>query len=112
MLEAYAEADLLNKSVSIHRRTIGEYLNHNQQGVKYRQEAIVERIHVPTSEPLFLELQHFIDCILRNGHPLVSARDAFQTIRVAKTIRDLIVERLINFAPAFELPSRDLTTAI
>jgi len=58
-MEAYVEGDLLNKSLAVHRRTIGEYLPHN----KYRQESIVERVHVPSAEPLQLELQHFLDCV-------------------------------------------------
>jgi predicted dehydrogenase len=63
-LDAYVEADLLNKSISVHRRTTAEYLAHNQRGIKYRQESILEGIHVPSQEPLFSELQHFVDCVL------------------------------------------------
>ena len=63
-LEAFVEGDLLNKSISVHRRTVGEYLNLNHRGVKYRQESVIERIHVPIFEPLFLELQHFVDCVV------------------------------------------------
>lgn len=93
---AYLEADLLNKSIAVHRSTIGEYLSHQQQGVKYRQESIIERIHVPTFEPLLLELQHFTDCILTNKPPLVSVRDGFRAMRLAAAIRDTIRDRLIN----------------
>lgn len=89
-LEAYVEADLLNKSLSVHRRTIGEYLNHNRRGVKYRQESIVERIFVPTLEPLFLELQHFVDCILHGSPPQVSARDGLNALRLVMDIRNTI----------------------
>ena len=110
-LEAYAEADLLSKNVSIHRRTKGEYLNHNHRGVKYRQESIVERIHVPTSEPLFLELQHFIDCVLRNKSPLIPARAGLETLRIAIAIRDEISTNLINLSPTLELTKRSVSTS-
>lgn len=90
--EAYLEGDLLNKSISVHRRTIGEYLNNN----KYRQESIVERIHVPIFEPLFLELQDFVDCIIEGKAPRVPARDGFNALRLADAIRAMIHERLID----------------
>jgi predicted dehydrogenase len=90
--EAYLEGDLLNKSISVHRRTIGEYLNNN----KYRQESIVERIHVPIFEPLFLELQDFVDCIVEGKVPRVPARDGFNALRLADAIRAMIHEQLID----------------
>lgn len=89
-LEAYVEADLLNKSLSVHRRTVGEYLNHNRRGVKYRQESVVERIFVPTLEPLSLELQHFVDCVLHGSPPQVSARDGLNALRLVMDIRNTI----------------------
>jgi predicted dehydrogenase len=95
-LEAYLEGDLLNKTISVHRRTIGEYLNQNHQGVKYRQESIVERIHVPPFEPLFLELQHFIDCVLKGKPPAVPARDGLKALRLAAVIQNAVRERLVD----------------
>lgn len=85
--QAYLECDLLNKSISVHRRTIGEYLPHNNQGLKYRQESIVERIHVPTFEPLFLELQHFVECVVEGKPNLVPARDGLKALRLVENIR-------------------------
>ncbi len=98
-LQSYVESDLLNKSISVHRRTIGEYLNSN----KYRQESIVERIHVPIVEPLFAELQHFISCILEDKYPLVSTRDGLKALRLSTVIRNTIHERLININVVKEL---------
>ena len=91
-MEAYLEGDLLNKSILVHRRTIGEYLNNN----KYRQESIVERIHVPIVEPLFAELQNFVECILEGKSPRVSARDGLKALRLANTIQNTIRECLID----------------
>jgi len=91
-LEAYAECDLLNKSVAIHHRTVGEYLHRQQSsaGGGYRQESVVERIHVPTAEPLFLELEHFVDCVRTRQAPLVTATHGLATLRVAEEIRRAI----------------------
>jgi predicted dehydrogenase len=92
-MQAYLECDLLNKSIAVHRRTVGEYVNHHQQGVKYRQESVVERIQVPIFEPLFVELQHFVECISQHKRPSVTARDGLRALRLAETIRAAASER-------------------
>jgi predicted dehydrogenase len=112
-LEAYLECDLLNKSIAVHRRTVGEYLSHNQRGVRYRQESIVERIHVPTYEPLFLELQHFVDCVLERKSPAVRARDGLKALRLAETIQAAVYERMAaQGAPKPMLSSRPEPTVL
>lgn len=85
-MEAYVEGDLLNKSVLVHRRTVGEYYSSN----KYRQESVVQRIHVPGFEPLFLELQHFIDCIVEGTTPRIPARHGLNALRLASEIQRVI----------------------
>ena len=89
-LEAFVEGDLLNKSIAVHRRTTGEYLANS----KYRQESVVERVQVPASEPLFLELQHFTQNILEGKLPQVPARQGLRVMRLAGTIRENCGERL------------------
>jgi predicted dehydrogenase len=91
--DAFVEADLLNKTILVHRRTIDEYLSQNHRGVKYRQESIVERIYVPSFEPLFLELQHFVDCIREHKVALIPARDGLRALRLATRIRDATAQR-------------------
>jgi predicted dehydrogenase len=93
--KAYVEGDLLNKSISVHRRTVGEYLSqNNHQGIKYRQESIVERISVPMAEPLLLELQSFAESILENKPSSIPARDGLKTLRLSTLIQNTIYERL------------------
>ncbi len=107
-LDAYIEANLLQKSIMVHRRTVGEYLSPNQAGVKYRQESIVEYIHVPAYEPLFLELEHFIKSILdRTVAPQVPARDGYKALKIAFDIRDAINQRLVHI----KQPVPELTAA-
>ena len=87
---AYIEADLLNKNIEVHRRSSGEYLNHNHGNVKYHQESLVERILVPPVEPLFSEIVDFVNCICEEKPPRVSARDGTNALQLAITIRNLI----------------------
>jgi predicted dehydrogenase len=104
--EAYVIGDLLNKNISLHRRTIGEYLNYNHRGVKYRQESVVEYIHVPMFEPLFLELQHFVDCVLGGRPSLVPARDGLRVLRLAEVIREAIREHVVTARKDLETAER------
>jgi predicted dehydrogenase len=96
-MEAYVEASLLNKTVTLHRRTSGQYLNlnHNSRSVKYRQEAVVESIVVPAVEPLNLELQHFLDCVIDQKTPLVTPLAGLRALRLALQIREASRQNLV-----------------
>ena len=86
---AYIEADLLGKSVMVHRRTFPQYLN-NHSTTRYRQESVIERIHVPMSEPLMLELRHFTDCV-REGRPTeVPGTDGLRALELAEEVASQI----------------------
>jgi len=86
---AYVEADLLNKTVMVHRRTFPQYLdNHNI--TKYRQESIIERIHVPMFEPLMLELRHFADCVRQNRPSDVPGYDGLRALELAEEVARFI----------------------
>jgi len=90
---AYVEVDLLNKSVLIHRRMFPQYLdNHNI--TKYRQESIIERIHVPMFEPLMLELRHFADCVRGNIPSKVPGSDGLRALQLAEAVASEIAHRL------------------
>lgn len=87
--DAYVEGDLMNKSLAIHRRIVDEYV-YNHPAVKYRQESVIERIHVPVAEPLMLQLQHFVDCIRANRTPDVSAQDGLNAMYYAAKISEMV----------------------
>jgi predicted dehydrogenase len=82
---AYVEADLLRKSVLVHRRTFPQYLD-NHHITKYRQESVIERIHVPMSEPLMLELRHFVDCVREGRSSQVPGSDGLRALLMAEAV--------------------------
>jgi len=88
--DAFVEADLLNKNISIHRCSTGEYATINHSGVKYRQESVIERILVPNAEPLGLEITHFLECISRQCQPCVTVLDGLKALRLAQQIRSTV----------------------
>jgi len=86
---AYIEADLLAKSIAIHHRTIPQYLQ-GQTSVKYRQESLIERIVVPATEPLLLELKHFVASVMNRTAPLVGPQQGLDALRLAHAIKRLV----------------------
>ncbi len=92
---AYVEADLLNKSVLIHRRTLPRYLD-TENTTQYRQESIIERIHVPTFEPLALELRHFAECVRDDRCAQVTGSDGLRALQLAEIITAKINMSLSN----------------
>lgn len=86
---AYIEADLLAKTLMIHRRTFQEYVGKHNAG-KYRQESIIEKIHVPMVEPLLLELRHFVESVSGKTSCAVPGSDGVFALQLAQTISDQI----------------------
>ncbi|HET7376999.1 MAG TPA: Gfo/Idh/MocA family oxidoreductase [Anaerolineae bacterium] len=84
-LNAYVQGDLLGKNVAISRRVMSQY-----QGAKYRQETVVENIHVPMAEPLLLELQHFVNCVRDHRPPTVTIDDGLKAMQYAAQIVELV----------------------
>jgi len=91
---AYIEADLLGKSIKIHRRARPEFLD-----AQYRQESIIETIQVPMVEPLVLELRHFVECIQENKPNQVSGKDGLYALQLAKAMADQISNFMILAEP-------------
>jgi len=87
---AYIEADLLGKSLMIHRRTFPQFIN---QAGTYRQESVMERIHVPMEEPLMLELRHFLECVGKDIPSNVPGQDGLYALELADQITQQIKNR-------------------
>ncbi|HLF26120.1 MAG TPA: Gfo/Idh/MocA family oxidoreductase [Anaerolineae bacterium] len=82
---AYVEGDLLSKSIAVHRRVFSEFIS-----AKYRQESVIERLHIPVAEPLLLELQHFIGCIQDQRQPDVSVEHGLRAMKYAAQIAESV----------------------
>jgi UDP-N-acetylglucosamine 3-dehydrogenase len=80
-------ADLLRQQVTIQRVEHAEYVG--EQGARYRQSGVVEIPYLEhQGEPLFLEQQHFIDCVRNRKQPVVSGQEGLTALATALRIRD------------------------
>jgi predicted dehydrogenase len=100
--DAFLEADLLKKGISVNRCSFGEYSDQNPNGVRYRQESLVEHILVPNVEPLVLEINHFLQCIRRKTTPCVSVFDGLKALRLVQQICDLVNNHNLQSAKQLE----------
>jgi virulence factor len=107
---AYIEADLLSKSILVHRRTLPQYLD-NHQLTKYRKESIIERIYVPMAEPLMLELHHFVECVLGDKPTRVPGVDGLYALQLAQAVADQANHLMISSSlPAYSLWTKQSDT--
>lgn len=75
------EADLLTRALTVRR--VGT-VEEGEVGGSYRQVATVEEPFLPpTGEPLFLELQHFVSCVMDDVAPEPSGRDGRAALALA-----------------------------
>lgn len=54
---------------------------------RYRQEAVIEKPIVPISEPLYLELEHFLACV-RGAPARIHPRESIDALGLAMRIRE------------------------
>lgn len=88
---AYIEADLLGKTLLIHRRNFPQYID-NHTASKYRQESVIERIHVPMVEPLMLELRHFVECVSDGNPTKVPGQDGLFALQLAQEVAEKVAQ--------------------
>jgi len=94
--EAYIAADMLNKSIAVHRRSSSVYTSNNSNGVKYHQESFIERILVPNHEPLVAEIRHFLQCVNDHCRPCVSVQDGYKALRLALQIHEHVHNQMMQ----------------
>ena len=81
--DCYIKVDFLRKEIEINRRAVGRYISDLQE-VTYKQEYLVERVFVPNVEPLMAEHTNFVESILEDKEPMVTAYHGVEALRLAK----------------------------
>lgn len=83
----FIHADLLNHGLQISRRT--SYANGTSHfPLLYKQESVVEKVVVPSFEPLRKELLTFAECIKNGTQPKTGGKTSAHAIQVASAIRE------------------------
>ncbi|MCB1193685.1 MAG: Gfo/Idh/MocA family oxidoreductase [Leptospiraceae bacterium] len=83
--DAYIKLDFTDQEIELHRHATSN-IQLGATEIKYRQESIVEKIFVHKDNPLKLEQEHFVNCILGKSMPQVSGEKDIQTLEIAHKI--------------------------
>ncbi len=89
--DAYVFLDFGEQDIQIHRQASSDYFM-SRESLKYRQASFIERIFVHKGNPLKLEVQHFLDCAMRDAERHVSAENELRSLKIALRVLDRIKE--------------------
>jgi predicted dehydrogenase len=82
------DVDYSNQSVEIFTQDRVKPPGPATQFGDYALDIAMERVQVRRTEPLQVELAHFIEVIQRDADPLVSGKDGLEALRLVWMIRD------------------------
>ncbi len=85
------EADFLNNEILIHRKTTANYTTDRGQ-VFYRQDGLIEQVYTTKIEPLYAELEHFVNCVRGGQQPSVGGEQALKALRLASLIEQMALD--------------------
>ena len=79
------ETDFLNHSLNIHRRA-HEWYSADHGELLYRNDGFIEEVSTTSIEPLYAELEHFLQCVRGREIPAVDGEQASRALRLADLI--------------------------
>ena len=84
------ETDFLTNEILIHRHLS---LPHNsQQQIAYQQDGITEKVYTRNVEPIYAEIEHFVNCIRGGERPTVGGEQALKALRLASLIEQMALD--------------------
>tara|TARA_Y100001968_G_scaffold136503_1_gene124591 strand:- start:41542 stop:42546 length:1005 start_codon:yes stop_codon:yes gene_type:complete len=83
--ESLVETDFLNHNIHIHRRA-HEWYSADHGELLYRNDGFVEEVNTTSIEPLYAELEHFLQCVRGKEKPAVDGLQASRALRLADLI--------------------------
>ncbi|MFM7677012.1 MAG: Gfo/Idh/MocA family oxidoreductase, partial [Synechococcus sp.] len=79
------ETDFLNHNLRIHRRSHGSVSAEHGELV-YRNDGFIEEVSTTSIEPLYAELEHFLQCVRGEETPAVDGLQASRALQLADLI--------------------------
>ncbi len=84
-LDSLVETDFLNHTLHIHRRA-HEWYSADHGELLYRNDGFVEEVSTTSIEPLYAELEHFLQCVRGREKPAVDGQQASRALHLADLI--------------------------
>jgi predicted dehydrogenase len=95
--EEYVLLNYTDQDIRIYRQGASEH-RLGRDELRYKQEALIERIFVHKDNPLKLEIKHLLDCATHQTARLVSAEDELYSLQITLEIIDMIRKDLSHAA--------------
>ena len=87
--ESLVETDFLNHSLNIHRRA-HEWYSADHGELLYRNDGFIEEVSTTSIEPLYAELEHFLQCVRGREQPAVGGKQASRALHLADIIEKAV----------------------
>ena len=84
------ETDFLKNEILIHRHQQINLQSQPQQ--LYKQDGIIEKVYTSNIEPLYAEVEHFVNCIRGGDRPSVGGEQALKALRLASLIEQMALD--------------------
>ena len=83
------ETDFLNHTLHIHRRA-HEWYSADHGELLYRNDGFIEEVSTTSIEPLYAELEHFLQCVHGRETPAVDGLQASRALKLADLIEQAV----------------------
>jgi len=83
--DSLVETDFLNHNLYIHRRA-HEWYSADHGELLYRNDGFIEEVSTTSIEPLYAELEHFLQCVRGIEKPAVDGAQASRALKLADLI--------------------------
>tara|TARA_Y100001970_G_scaffold284864_1_gene403164 strand:- start:2191 stop:3195 length:1005 start_codon:yes stop_codon:yes gene_type:complete len=87
--KSLVETDFLNHTLHIHRKSNESYSADHGELV-YRNDGFVEEVSTTSIEPLYAELEHFLQCVRGKEKPAVDGEQASRALSIAGLIENAV----------------------
>ena len=85
------ETDFLKNEILIHRHQQTNFPAEQQQ-LFYKQDGITEKVYTSNVEPIYAEIEHFVNCIRGGERPSVGGEQALKALRLASLIEQMALD--------------------
>ncbi len=95
--ESLIETDFLNHNIHIHRQA-HEWYSADHGELLYRNDGFIEEVSTTSIEPLYAELEHFLQCVRGEEKPAVDGLQASRALNLANLIEKAVENQNQGFA--------------
>ena len=109
--ESLIETDFLKNEILIHRHQQAN-LQKQPQPTLYKQDGITEKVYTSNIEPIYAEIEHFVNCIRGGERPSVGGEQALKALRLASLIEQMALDGKVwsssNNEPKIDSPTMSI----